>query len=273
MQVTLKGLAKKFQAGITFQLSKRNSPLLMAYYRHIYQPKQGTLAAFLDAFSKGHPTLTAVQIGANDGFQNDPLHKFIKRDHWRAFLLEPQPYLHTKFLVPLYAHQPTVQPINAALASEDGEMTLYKIACEERWATGLSSFDRTYLQQQIDNGHVAEKAQKYGSTLPADRNAWIIETSVATISPDTLLTSYQIGAVDLLQIDTEGLDDEIIYTWNLSKRGPGVIIYEHIHLSPARSSALLAYLDQHGYSMRAYGANTLAIHCSNARWHAFVSRP
>lgn len=271
MAITIKGIVKQFQAGITFQLSKRNSPLLIGFYRYLYKPKPGTLAAFLNAFSKAHTQLVAVQIGANDGFQNDPIHKFIKRDQWRAVLLEPQPYLFSHFLSPLHAKRATITPVHAALAKTDGTLSLYKVACHERWATGLSSFDRSTIEQHIESGHIEQKARKYGSTLPVDRSDWITTVEVPTISPETLCSRYNIESVDLLQIDVEGLDDNILYLWDVEKRPVQAVIFEHIHLPPERLMAVHTYLEKLGYVWKTYGANTLALHQNTKEWHHFVA--
>lgn len=271
MATTIKGIVKRFQAGITFQLSKRNSPLLIGFYKYLYKPKPGTLAAFLHAFSRAHTNLTAVQIGANDGFQNDPIHKFIKRDKWRAILLEPQPYLFKQFLEPLHIKSPSVTPVHAAFSYADGTLSLFKVACNERWATGLSSFDRSIIERHIESGHIEQKARKYGSTLPTDQSDWITSVEVPTLSPATLCRRYNILQVDLLQIDVEGLDDSILYLWDLEQRPVQALIFEHIHLSPERLTAVHIYLERLGYVWKTYGANTLVLHQDVREWHHFTA--
>lgn len=246
---------------LKFYLSERNNLLYRIYYRYIHKPKKGTLAEFLDSYSRSlDGDITVVQIGANDGMINDPLHKYIKRDGWKGVLLEPQEYLYERYLKPLHAYSPGITPICAALGPSDGGATLYTIAFTKlRWATGLASFDRKTLQSSFDNGTVANKCTKYGITLPDDKNLWISPQTVQIVSTRTLLRNHKIKKIDLLQIDTEGYDYEVIKLFDIDTTTPAAIIYEHHHLSEKDRLECLALLHRHGYQTKQYGADTLAI--------------
>ena len=73
-------LKKKYK-NFLFNLSAAENPLWLGYYRYIYKPSSGSLAEFIDRYSKEKKSITFLQIGANDGFIYDPIHKFIKRDN------------------------------------------------------------------------------------------------------------------------------------------------------------------------------------------------
>ncbi|MCK7538606.1 MAG: hypothetical protein MZV63_50430 [Marinilabiliales bacterium] len=77
-----------------------------AWCKQMYKPRPGTIEVFLDKYSREHKPVTFLQVGANDGFINDPLHKFIKRDNWNGVLLEPQPDVFNDFLVKLHRKRP-----------------------------------------------------------------------------------------------------------------------------------------------------------------------
>jgi hypothetical protein len=64
--------------------------------------------------------------------------------------------------------------------------------------------------------------------------------------------------IDVLQVDTEGVDDQVIYQADLATTQPVVIYFESKNLSPAKLDALHAHLRQHGYRWRVILGNTLA---------------
>lgn len=257
---------------LKFYLSERNNLLYRSYYRYTHKPKKGTLAEFLDSYSRSlDGDITVVQIGANDGMINDPLHKYIKRDGWKGVLLEPQEYLYERYLKPLHANSPGITPICAALGPSDEVATLYTIAFTKmRWATGLASFDKNALQSSFDNGTVAAKCTKYGITLPDDKNLWIAPQTVKIITTYTLLSTHTIVKIDLLQIDTEGYDYEVIKLFDIGTTMPAVIIYEHHHLSEKDRRECLDLLRRYGYLTKQYGADTLAVLHPSAEMGAFV---
>ncbi|WP_332912088.1 FkbM family methyltransferase [Algoriphagus boritolerans] len=100
----------------------------LGFYRYLYSPKKGSLSEFLSTYSlskKGD--FTVIQIGANDGISNDPIHKFIKRDNWKGVLLEPQNFVFTEFTQKIYSKNTGITVLNAAIGPEDGTLPMYKI--------------------------------------------------------------------------------------------------------------------------------------------------
>ncbi|MBK8501273.1 MAG: FkbM family methyltransferase [Saprospiraceae bacterium] len=241
-------------------MSSDNHPLFLGFYNLLYRPKKDSLAYFLDKLSRESDTFFVVQIGANDGITHDPIHKFIKRDRWHGVLLEPQKLVFQNFLFPLYQKQTGIHTINAALGKNDGEATLYGIAFSNaRWATGLASFDRSVIEKSFASGHVARQAKKQGIDIPIDETKWICEEKVRVVSVKTLIETYQIKKIDLLQIDTEGFDFEIIKMFDFTSIRPSSISYEHMHFSEQQKSECEKYLFSFGYQFISLGGNTLAI--------------
>lgn len=200
-----------------------------------------------------------MQIGANDGITHDPIHKFIKRDGWNGILLEPQKYVYDKFLSRLYKNQNGIETMHAALGYQDGVAPLYKIGfCDDRWATGLASFDKSTVVQAFTSGHVERQCRKRGIQIPHQSKEQIVVEEVPVISVGTLLSKFAVSEIDLLQIDTEGFDYEIIKMFDLSIVPICAISFEHMHLSETDRIECESYLTNHGFVLSHFGGNTLA---------------
>ncbi|MCR9152751.1 MAG: FkbM family methyltransferase [Croceimicrobium sp.] len=256
----IKKTVNKFTSSLRFQLSASNNPLFIGFYKYFYKPKEGSLSAFLDAYSKSKVNeLTVIQVGANDGITHDPIHKFIKRDKWKGVLLEPQSHVFENYLKKIYQKNKGLHTLCAALGSSDGKETLYKVGFSNmRWATGLASFQRDVLEKAFTTGMVQSQCEKYNIQIP-EASKQIVSEEVMIISPETLLEKYQINNIDLLQIDTEGFDFEIIRIFQIDKFRPRAIIYENTHLSQSDKQLCLEHLAKHNYKVKNFGANTLAL--------------
>lgn len=246
---------------IRFGISSRFPKIYGKFYSLFYHPKPGSLSAYLSAYSKfRNGQVRIIQIGANDGITHDPIHKFIRRDAWRGVLLEPQLYVFDRFLSPLYAKTKGIIPIKAAIGQKDGVMPIYTISfTKERWATGLTSFDRTTLQKMIDSGYVREHIKRSGIKAPEDQSLWISEEMVQVISFETLIKKYALTDVNLIMIDAEGFDDQIIKMINYNEIQPDIIVYEAMHLNEAQERSLCTYLENYKYRIRRVGASSIAI--------------
>lgn len=257
----MKKRIKSFLFKLRFSLSASNNFLFLWNYKYFFRPKQRTLPAFLSDYSHSvGDSFTVVQIGANDGITHDPIHKFIKRDKWGGVLLEPQSYVFDKYLSKIYRKHPNIIVLNAAMGMEDGEAPLYKIGFSNaRWATGLATFERATLEKAFSSGHVNRKCKKEKINIPEDTTTHIVEEKVNIISLETLRKKYKLNKIDLLMIDTEGFDFEIIKMFNIAVTKPGVIIFEHSHLSDEDYGVCLDHLETNDYVIRKEGANTVAI--------------
>ena len=91
------------------------------------------------------------------------------------------------------------------------------------------------------------------------------------LNPDTYISSYEIDVnplydilkkhnldcehfknIDLLQIDTEGYDDEVIYNSNLEFFKPKYINFEYHNLSENKFKNLIKFLNQKSYECIKY---------------------
>jgi FkbM family methyltransferase len=270
--MNFKARIKAFYKNIIFRMSAGNNFIFILFYRHFYKPGKDTIDGFTSLYSRSRERVTVVQIGANDGINNDPIHKFIKRDHWHGVLLEPQRYVFDKYLEPLYRKTEGIIVLNAALDVQDGQKLIYKVAVSgSRWATGLSSFNREVLEAAVRSGYIEREAIKEGAPLPEDKAKYITEEEVECISTRSLIKKYGLEKIDWLQIDTEGFDFEIIKMFNIEVTRPEVIVYENLHFNTEQQIECLDFLYKNGYLCRTFGPNTLAMRKPAAGFEYYFS--
>lgn len=185
----------------------------------------------LKSFSKKRKKdFFVLQIGANDGFDNDPIHKFIMRYGWKGLLIEPQPKVFNKFLKKTYSRFPQLELLNAALSNEVSQQILYSISfSDHRWATGLSRFEKDSFSDLINNGYIASQAKLQGVKLPNSVDDYLVPLKVNTVNFDFILQKYGIVKIDFLQIDAEGYDFEILKLFPFNKIKPRFINLEYSH--------------------------------------------
>jgi FkbM family methyltransferase len=86
-----------------------------------------------------------LQVGANDGLMDDPIHFLVRKYGWRGVLLEPDPQLFER-LKQNYSGVDGPILVNAALSPINGKTTFYRIRMDAKmpsWCAGLGSFRAT----------------------------------------------------------------------------------------------------------------------------------
>lgn len=251
---------KRLLLRIRISLLASNSFILRLYYHLFWKPKTGSIDEVIDQFSKSRKgrSLTFIQVGSNDGFQNDPICKFIKRDDWTGALVEPQ-----KAVLPTLSkiyRKNKVEVMGVAISEKVETRTLYKLQIsEQRWATGLSSFVKQHIQDQIDSGYVASKIKKYGLSISQPESEWIGEEAVqCTTFEHILSTPHFLTGLDLLVVDTEGFDYEILKLFPFDRIKPRMLIYEAANLSSEDLEKSKALLKSAGYSLETFPPDIVA---------------
>ncbi|MBL4715641.1 MAG: methyltransferase [Bacteroidetes bacterium] len=230
--------------------------IVSAFYKLLWSPKK-PLDQFLNDFSKKNDDIFFIQVGSNDGFQNDPIHKFIMRDKWKGLMMEPQ-HKPFKILSSIYSNG-SVTVINKAIDKINQKRNLYRFSfTDARWATGLSSFKKSQLEQLINNGSLQRKLEKENITPTENEEEYITYDEVDCTNFETLLIDNKVQKIDLLHIDTEGYDFEIIKQFDFHKQKPKVIIFERTHLSDADQNACKSLLEAQDYSLNDFDADTVA---------------
>lgn len=190
-----------------------------------------------------------LEIGANDGVANDPLHPFVARGLLRGIMLEPVPQVFEK-LVANHAGNPKVRCLNAALAREDGQADFYTVNME-----GIS-FAKA---QQFSSFH-RESLLKQTSWVPdiADR---IVRTQVRTVSFATLARmAAGAGAqrIDILHTDTEGFDGQVLQMMWQQGLQPSLVNFERLHMDKAEIERHVSRLVVQGYQVAMGDADIVA---------------
>jgi len=199
---------------------------------------------------------TIVQIGVCDGVYNDPIHLLIKKHfpNSKLILIEPQPFL-AQVIKDNYAFNPNVTIESVAIGSP-GELSLYQLKEEyyelfAKRVPGVPAYRLPAGSVSADKQHMVKRLT---GNLPCSINIdeAISELKVPCINLDSLLSKYKISNYDLLQIDTEGFDDEVIYHSSIDKFSPTLIHFEYCHLNNVRLENLKSYLVNLGYELHIY---------------------
>lgn len=188
--------------------------------------------------------LTFVEIGANDGVDFDPLRPYIEKYSMRGVLVEPQPSVFER-LKANYSNVSWVSFENCAIGGSEGTLELFYAevdGSEKNFATTLASSNRSAIESYADS-----------------IGGRIVKLDVPCITPETLLSKHNLQNVDIIQIDTEGMDFEILKAFNLELVRPSIIHYESGQLSPKEQEASYRYLTAQGYEVLTQEGDTIAL--------------
>jgi FkbM family methyltransferase len=196
--------------------------------------------------------VTLVEIGAYDGVENDPVVEALELHGWSGVLVEPQ---RTPFeaLQRRCKANPKLRAFNVAIADQDGSRTLYRVEPSlhlPSWTQQIASFDKSHVMN-------AEKALPKGVEV----EPLIVEESVECWTFDTLLRQAEIEHVDVLQVDAEGYDLELLRLFDIPRRLPSIVNYEHVTLSREGRNAAADLLIANGYRLAMSHYDTVAYRC------------
>ncbi|HZS60998.1 MAG TPA: FkbM family methyltransferase [Gemmatimonadaceae bacterium] len=220
----------------------------LALRRHPGGELRLTLDMVLAHYRMQHPNVCYLQIGAFDGIAGDPIYALIDRHALRGILVEPQRRAFDQ-LKTNYARFDTSRFvfINAAVAAENGSKTLYRVAPADgdpEWLPQLASFDRQVI---ASHAHLIPNLE---SRIAADQ--------VRCVTVSTLLEEAGVERIDLLQIDAEGYDAEILRLFDVPRRRPAIVRFEHKHLSRADHDSAVESLLALRYQVAIGDGDTLA---------------
>lgn len=189
--------------------------------------------------------MTFVEIGANDGVDFDPLRPYIDQYEMTGVLVEPQPSVFIR-LQENYKSAANVSFENCAIGSAEGTLDLYYAevdgAEQQTFANTLASSNRSAIESY---------AKSVGGK--------VAEIKVPCITPTTLLSKHGLTQIDILQIDTEGMDFEILKAFDLKTVKPSIIHYESGQLTPQEQEKSYRYLTGKGYEVLTQEGDTIAI--------------
>lgn len=204
------------------------------------------LHLILDNFSARKKNLTIVQVGACDGVTNDPIRDQVAKDSTRAILIEPNPFAFDT-LQKVYAGQPNVTLIQAAIGDKDGEAPMYRVKRTEKTDPEVD------LTLQIASFY-KEHLERHGK-----KDYEIERITVACRSLSSLVAELGLTQIDLLQIDAEGFDAAVVRMALKLPVRPNCINFEHVHLVAQDRQPLFDLLEENGYLLGYDAWNILAL--------------
>jgi FkbM family methyltransferase len=187
-----------------------------------------------------------IQVGANDGTTDDPLHTAVQTRSWQGLAIEPLPHLFQR-LIETYAKSPHVTCLRIAISDRPGYRDMYYVQprpSDPYWVDQLGSFSRDVVMSHA--GAVADLSQR------------VLVQPVEVRSLLQLVIQHQISRIDLLHVDAEGHDDVVVSSIDFEAAwAPKFILFEHDHLAERRSNLELL-LARKGYKLHHFEYDTLA---------------
>lgn len=201
---------------------------------------------FLTILGNQKKTVFFIQIGANDGVTHDPLHRVIKKHHWRGILVEPLPS-HFEKLEKNYSEEPQLILENVAIAEQNSKLVFHYLPPQYNnpsWLQQIGTFDRQAIESNL-------KASP--ELIPHIETCYI-----NAISLKNLTDKWNVSRVDLLVVDAEGYEDKIIPQIKNLPSLPDYILFEWGCLERPILDGLVSSLEQRGYEVFSCGGDLLA---------------
>lgn len=172
---------------------------------------------------------TYIDVGANHSFIINNTYLLYKNG-WSGITVEPIPYLYKR----LIKHRPRDLVLNTAVGNKQGSLTFYHMI-----PSVLSTFDKNKADELIAQGNVLRD-----------------EHSIEVITLAQLYREHLSGKeVDVLSIDTEGLDLEVLMGNDWSVMSPRLIICE---VSGNNDEDISEYLQSKKYKIvKEFGCNKI----------------
>lgn len=237
----------------------RQGKLFNFYYNYLWKPEDSSIHSVIYDYASQIDDFFFIQIGANDGYTNDPIYKYIRLFDWKGVLIEPQKKVFENGLKETYSNNENLKLVNAAIDEECGTKELYKIGfSDSKWATGLSSMEKEMIHKQISRGYVAKKAKESGEELPDSKDDFITTETIQTITFEKLFEELNIDKVDGLFIDAEGYDSEIMKLYDFENYPPRLVLFEHLHLTQEEEHEWIDRFRDMEFAVKRGKHNTLA---------------
>ena len=200
-----------------------------------------------------------LQIGANDGIQDDPIREYIIKTKIKSHLLEPIPVFYEE-LCRNYKNENNVNCYNLAIHEKTGKqiMSYVNDSSLPVWTKGLGTFDTS------KNGFSGYGNYKLQTDLTNDPTFLAIDSKKETIEVETItLTDFFkrecIDRIDVYVTDTEGYDGKIFEQLDLHKYSPKVIMMETHTLGDEQNEKIIHKLEKYNYSVLENGWDTIAV--------------
>jgi FkbM family methyltransferase len=212
------------------------------------------------------PDFFFIQIGANDGVSNDPIHDFVATLKPSGVLIEPQPDAYERLAraYPQSIH-PNLSRLNVAVWKHSGEAVLYRIrkTFEETYKSVYRSSANASGITSLNIDHVKSFLIKVAPDYfqGKDLNDYIEEVRAPMVTPQFVVDSKDIDHIDLLVVDAEGADGVLVREFLKldCKLRPKMIYFESKGISSSELCRVNSLLLGHNYTLYQYGGDTCAV--------------
>ncbi|UWG52002.1 hypothetical protein AArcCO_2724 [Halalkaliarchaeum sp. AArc-CO] len=204
--------------------------------------------------------MNIIQVGANDGKHNDPIYEFVKDQEGSTniILVEPIrtviPYLEEN-----YSYHSSAEIVNKAIGGqESSSIRLYGID-QNYWDDINAGYGEDWPDYRIPTGVTTtnrdQLLQWISENVQSDANpeSIIEEFDVEVAQPNSIISQSQnMDDVQLLQVDAEGFDDEVVFSFFEADVYPNIINIERKHLSQERQEIYDQRCKNEGYDVYNY---------------------
>jgi len=206
---------------------------------------------WFDQFSKSHPQLRFIQIGAADGLRNDPIREFVIRDRWQGVLIEPLPDVF-ELLKKNYGNREGLRFLNVAVSTASDPLSFWTFKPD--FLQTLDTEERLdYLRKaSFDKAHV----MKFLGSVP---QSVLREIKVPCVTLSTVVEQNMPDGIDLLVIDAEGHEPQILRGIDFDAVRPKAIFFESHHISTRDMAEITAALDSAGYRIEQVKGDSAAM--------------
>lgn len=187
-----------------------------------------------------------LQIGASDGVRDDPLRELVLKFGLQGVLVEPLPEVFAA-LKANYEGQPQLAFENAAISRTPGTLTIHHFRADAPIA------DEWHGMATVDGTRFAAFAKSINA------EAYIEAVSVPCMTMAEIVQKHELRTVDLLLIDTEGMDYEVLLGAFDAGLRPRMIQFEFIHLPSDTRMDALRLLSKQGYGWVYNGIDVFAV--------------
>src|SRR3989344_2596223 len=192
-------------------------------------------------FSRVPKDFFFLQIGANDGVINDPIHEYVVKYGLSGMAVEAQPDVFVR-LCETY-RSTRVECVNAAVGTSDLKFYTVKSSMMNdanfSAMTCIASFNKKVMTGLLKK-NIPEGAD------PAD---YLDENAVPVMSFDDIVQFYNIKKIDMLQLDCEGYDHELLKAFDFDRFSPSLINFESVFFSDKISEEIESMLTARGYRL------------------------
>ncbi len=194
---------------------------------------------------RGAADLSLLQVGANDGRDEDSVNPILARHAIHSVLCEPLPDAFA-LLEREYAASPHVHVTRCAVAAHDGTLDLYRINGDDESiaATKIASSSREHVAMFLRLRNRSEESLAT-ETVPC-----------RTVS--TLLLEHGLDGVDILVSDCEGMDHLVCVQALSLPRPPSILQFEYHNIPVAEAHDLIVRLTSMDYLFVRSGLDIIA---------------